>query len=144
MEPRIEMGVVRMGSFTPVDPKGKTDRQLLISTLKQTEQVHACLEQHISETQDHRQRFGRAIGDLTGRMDIVEGTVKRLGTMWGARVPDDDDDDPPPKPKVGMSWKTHLVLAGTIFGALSGVGLAYQWLWPALVALHHAILGTPQ
>lgn len=89
-----------MGEFVRIDPRGKSDRQLLIAALKQAEATHGCLETHIGVTErahraatEAREQLAKkvdevagAVGALDTRQDIVEGSVKALATALGGQM----------------------------------------------------------
>ena len=60
--------VYHVGEFVPFNPKGKTDRQILIASLKQSEAAHSCLETHISN-------FNKFVGEV--RLASLDATEKR-------------------------------------------------------------------
>ncbi len=140
-----------VGEFVRIDPRGKTDRQLLIAALKQAEATHGCLETHIRATEaaheianEKREALGRqvediatTVGTLNTRQTVTEGSVSALAKALGGQL-----QTGTVKIKADMGWRGHLKIAGTILGALGGAVLAYQILWPGIVAIHAAILAA--
>jgi hypothetical protein len=147
MEPRTFEQERPVGEFLRINPRGKTDRQLLVAALQQAEATHGCLEKHIAETRlahltasEARQKLeGKvddlcvAVGAMDTRQDIVEGSVSALAKSLGAQITG------PRSIKVEgkLGPMEVLKLAGAIGGALAFFVFAYQLLraaWPAIDA----------
>lgn len=141
-----------MGEVTKVDPTDLSDRELMIASLRQGEQVHHCLETHIAETRlahlaasEARQALADRVGDLTTsmgsletRQGVTEGAVSALAKALGGQV----IEGPKPKVKVDapMSWKDLAKIALTVLGSLSGFVLFLQIIAPGVSATWDAIL----
>lgn len=142
-----------VGEFLRIDPKGKTDRQLLVAALQQAEATHGCLEKHIAVSElamlaatEAREDLAKkvdgvatAVGGLETRTDILEGGVTALAKAFGGTV---HGEARKVKVEAPMSIKDHLKIGGTILGSLAGAVLLYQILWPAILALHNAIMAA--
>lgn len=97
-----------VGDFSRVDPKGKTDRQLLIANLKQSEAVHACLEEHrtifnqfVGQTQlaalqstEKRQELQGDLLDLKSIVVDQGGSIKTLTLALGVEKPAEGETKP--------------------------------------------------
>lgn len=126
-----------MGEFTRVDPKGKTDRQLLVATLRQSEAVHGCLEKHIAaqhlanlDATEKRLEMAKAMVDLKGDVvDIKQGRaddaakIAALAQMFGAEQP--PEGEKAPKGKGIATWPLWKVLT-TVAGMWTMILVIFQ------------------
>lgn len=136
-----------MGEFLRIDPKGKTDRQLLVAALKQAEATHGCLEKHIAETRlahltanDARQKLEgkvdtltEAVGSLDTRQEITEGSVSALAKSLGAQITG------PRKVTVDatMRWRDIGKITLSVLGAIGGLIFVYQAIAVVFPTFHH-------
>jgi hypothetical protein len=107
----------RMGELTPIDVEGLSAEQAAKAAVLGVVQVHACLEQHITE--QTKANAASALSDLTIREDL-----QKLTLAFGLRKP--EEGEKPPRAKTLAAWPPWAVLA-----ALGGVGVGL----PALAQL---------
>lgn len=141
-----------VGEFLRINPKGKTDRQLLIASLKQAEATHGCLEKHIAETRlayldatEKRQQLTEVVYGLRNDVAGVQSTqeaqgaqVRVLTLALGVEKP--DAGEAKPKAHTEISWKAIGKIGVTMFGAMSGIVLFIQIIAPGLAAMFTAIM----
>lgn len=118
-----------MGEFSPFDPKGKTDRQIMIASLKQSEAAHHCLEKHISAfdqfvgeqrlayltATEKRQELKEDI--LSIRLEAAEdrGKLQKLTLALGVEKPAPGEKRPTAHGLLGWSgWKQLSYVGGCI------------------------------
>jgi hypothetical protein len=160
--------------FPRIDPEGLSDRELILATLKGMEATHACIDgfraeqvkvnRHASEVrhaqgQELMNLRGDIIGvqqsvaevreDLTGvrgeigevkaAQEIADGAVSGLAKALG--VIKSAPGEKAPKVRGIAGWS-----GWTVFGAMSGLVLAYKiivpLLEPAFHVIHHAIMAV--
>lgn len=142
-----------MAEFPQIETKGRAVREILADLADGMAQTHACIHRgHQAQAERDaaaeamREALARKVdavaeqvGALDARQTVMEGRVTTLAQMFGA-APVEDREEPLPRPHVGMGWREHFKMVGTILGSLGGAVLLYQLIWPAILALHQAIL----
>lgn len=124
-----------MGAIMPVNPEGKTDRELILEGIRQTEQVHACLESHIASSRFRDEATEKRLGGIEGKVAVVEGTVQTLGQMFGAA-----QANPNTPPRVRMPWREHGKILASVLGGVTGAVILVRILAPTLSTLLDVIL----
>lgn len=149
MEPRSFAREARpVGEFLRINPKGKTDRQLLIASLKQAEATHGCLEKHIAETRlayldatEKRQALTDVVyglrEDVSGVLSTQEAQgaqVRVLTLALGVEKPADGEIKP--KAHTEVSWSAVLKITSAVGGSLALLIFLYQAAAAVFPAFH--------
>lgn len=141
-----------MGEFLRIDPKGKSDRQLLIASLKQAEATHGCLEKHIAETRlayldatEKRQQLTEVVYGLREDVAGVQSTqleqgaqVRVLTLALGVEKP--DAGEVKPKAHTEVSWSAVLKITGAVGGSIALLIFLYQVAAAVFPGFHHYMM----
>jgi hypothetical protein len=148
-------GRSNVAEFPQIETRGRAIREILADLADGMARTHACIHRgHLAQAERDAgaeamrevltrkvDAVAERVGALDARQTVMEGRVTTLAQMFGA-APVEDRDEPLPRPHVGMGWREHLKMVGTVLGSLGGAVLLYQLAWPAVLALHHAIMGA--
>lgn len=141
-----------VGEFFRVNPKGKTDRQLLVAALQQAEATHGCLEKHIAETRlanldatEKRQALAEDVLHLRSTVATVESVqreqgaqVRTLTLALGAQKPDAGEAKPRAHTEISLKSIGKIVVG--VGGSLSLIIFLYQLAANQFPAFHQFMM----
>jgi hypothetical protein len=138
-------------SETTLEQKAKPTN---LDLQRQIAEVHSCTHQvgrevkELAETvrTDRHDSRGRdmilegRLAEIDKRLARSEGSLDAMITFFGIRPSSGDGEVAKPRKTLSNLewWQAVLGIAGSVVGALAG----WKYLWPAVVAAHHAILAA--
>lgn len=130
--------------FEPIDPHGKTDRELLVDAVLGVNAVHHCVHMvntKVEGLRDDLQTVAGEVGKIKTTQDIDGGRIAGLAKRMGSEKP-----DPGEKVKVAIAGQPAWKVGITVLGGLSGAVLAFQLAAPVIsagaVALYRAVMAA--
>lgn len=129
--------------FTPIEPRGLSDRELLEAAVHGVNKVHECVDSFRADQEGVNKHVTEAIGSLQTKQDIADGRLATLAKAFGAEKL--EPGEKPVKLKGIGGWPGWKALA-TLMMSFSGIVLAYKitepLLEPVFRAIHAAIMAA--
>lgn len=130
--------------FKPVDVTGKKMDAALADIARGLNSLHQCVHAgHEAQAErdeiadQKRAALAGEVGEIRAKQDVDSGRITKLAQMFGAA--EQSPGEKAAKPKVGMGWREHAKIAGTI-GACLGLFVFLYRLTAALAPAFHEFM----
>lgn len=128
-----------MTEFVRINPRGKTDRELLLAIADGQNKTHECIHTFQAAQGRFNETLATSVGELKTNQEVDSGRITTLAKLFGAEKV--EPGEAKPKGKGIATWSAWKVV-GSLGGGITGAGLLYQFLraiWPSVDAFLMAL-----